>query len=326
MTARRLAWRGLLTVVALWAIVTITFGIVTLTDDPNEAVIQFAVAQETQGGANTTAEIREALSTYRDARNRDEPVIDRYGTWLRNVATLQFGISYEYGRPVMAVLASRLLVTAQYVLPGMLLAVTGGVVVGTYAGLGTDRWSRLATLCSYTVFGVPNFWIAAAAVSIATVQFLSPSLIAYDLGRSAWSTYNLRRLVLPGLLVGTGLIANQARFVRTAVIETRHDRFVQLARAKGAGRLGVARHILRVALVPLLSLFLADFLGVLLVTTVVVETVFELPGFGAVTLTAVRSRDLPLLVGTTLVVAAVGILGSLLQDSIANRLDPRVDS
>lgn len=321
-----LARRGVLAVAALWAIVTVTFGIVALTPDPNEAVIRYLVAQELSGSPNATRQIQEALEAYRSARNRDQPLTDRYARWLWGVATLQLGISYELGQPVTTLVATRLAVTFQYVLPGMAAATVGGVAVGAYAGLGQTRWSRLTTVASYAVFGVPNFWIAAAAISVVTFQFFSPTLTGYDLGRGTWSVYNLRRLLLPGVLVATGLIAAQARYVRTEVVETKRERFVQLTRAKGAGRLRVARHVLRVALVPLFSLFLAEFLGVLLVTVVVVESVFGIPGFGALTLLAVQERDLPVIIGTTLVVASVGIVGNFLQDVAASVFDPRVES
>jgi peptide/nickel transport system permease protein len=324
---RWLVRRALLSVVALWAVVSVTFAFVALTGDPNEALIRHAAAQEAaSSGQNATEAINEALYAYREARNLNEPLLDRYLTWMRSVATLQLGISYRTGQPVVSLVARRLVVSLQYVVPGVGIALVGGVVVGTYAGLGgDDRLARLATGLSYAAYGVPNFWIASVVVSIAVWEFGILSLTGYDLDRGPWAVHNLTRLVLPAVLLGTGLIADIARYVRTEVLETRGEEFVKVARAKGAGRLRVARHVLRLAALPLASLVVSNLLGVLVVTVVVIEFVFDVPGFGLLMLGAIENRDLPTIVGVTLVVAATGIVGNFLKDVATTAFDPRVE-
>lgn len=319
--------RGLLSLVALWAVVSVAFAFVALTDDPNEGLIRFEAAKTAlAGGENVSAAVDRALRGYREARNLDEPVLDRYLAWMQSVATLNLGVSFRTGQFVTPLVARRLAITLQYTLPGLAVAVLGGTLVGTYAGLGDDdSLSRAATLLSYTTYGIPNFWIASVVSSLAVWEFGILTLTGYELDRGLWAPENLEKLVLPALLLGTGLIATLARYVRTRVLATRDETFVKVVRAKGASRPRVARHVLRVAALPLLSLVLSNLLGVLVLGVVVIEFVFDVPGFGLLTLRSVQNRDLPVIVGVTLVVAATGVLGTFLKDVATTRLDPRID-
>lgn len=315
---------------ALWIVVSVTFGLVAFTGDPGEASVEYAVAAELAGSGASGEEIQReaerAVQAYREARSLDRPVRERYLNWMRNVATLDLGTSYSHPTPVTTLLAERLAITAAYVLPGMALALVGGVVVGTYAATGRNRvLARLSSGATYTLFGVPNFWIASVALLVGMYHFRLLFLLGYDLERSAVSAYNLRRLALPALLLGTGLVAEQARYVRSALLAQANEPYLEQVRAKGMSRLHVVRHALRVALVPLLSLFFANLLGVLVLNVFVIEYVFEIPGFGALSYDAIMNRNLPVITGMTLVVAGVGILGNLLQDVASMVFDPRID-
>lgn len=325
-----LATRAAFALLSLWLVVTVAFALVALTGDPNQAAAEYAAAvAASEGGASAEevrAEAEAAVETYRAARNLDEPVAARYANWLTNVATLDLGNSFTHQRPVTAVLRDRLAITLTYALPGMAIALVGGSVLGTYAVLGRRRLlSRAAAAASYTTFGVPNFWIASVVLSVGLYELGAVWLINYDLERAVLSPYNRRRLLVPALLLGTGLVAGQARYVRTAVLDRADETYVRSLRARGASEFDVARHVLKNAFAPLLSRFVSTLLGVLVLNVIVIEYVLNLPGFGAVSYAAIVERDLPLIVGVTLVVAAVGVGGAFLKDAVELHVDPRIE-
>lgn len=316
--------------VSLWLVVTVTFAMVALTGDPNQAAVRYAAAAAAAQGGTSPEEMRAeaeaAVQAYRAARNLDATVTERYLDWLASVATLDLGRSFNHQTPVTTLLRERLAITLTYAVPGMALATVGGSVLGTYVALGRRRLvSRLAAVASYTTFGVPNFWIASVAISVGLYEFGAVWLIDYDLERAALSPHNRKRLLLPAVVLGSGLVAGQARYVRTAVLDRASETYVRALRARGATELDVARHVLKNAFAPLLSRFVSTLLGVLVINVIVVEYVFSIPGFGAITYGAIMDRDLPLIVGVTLVVAAVGIGGAFLKDLVELHVDPRVD-
>lgn len=310
---------------AVYLVVTLTFGFVALTPDPNVPQIRFAVAQSTHNFSNLDARVNAAVSAYRDRTNQDEPVLQRYENWLVNVATLDWGTSYRSGQPVTAVIAERLPYTLAYVVPAMVLAGLVGVAFGLYSAThryGLPDW--LGSAAAYVGLGVPNFWLASVLILLVSFDFAwVPTSFAPEKG--VFASENLLRFVLPAAILTTGLVAGQLRYVRAETSEYVRAEFVTLLRAKGATGWRVARHVLRNAAVPLLSLFFVETLAVLVFDVFVIEYVFKIPGFGLLTYQAIKSRDLPLIIGTTMVIAFVGIAGNLVQDVAYVLLDPRVE-
>lgn len=326
---RWLLRRFAVSLLALWFVFSATFFLVALTGDPNEAVVEYGVAQELAGSGASEAEIEEAIEeatqAYRDARNLDEPITDRYVSWMSNLLRLDLGFAFSHPQPVTSLLVDRLAITLGYLVPGLAIALVGGTVLGTYTALGNRPvLTHALRVGSYGVFGLPNFWLAMMAIAIGFQEFGFLFLTGYELERGVLSTHNAKRLVLPALLVGTGLMAEQARFVRASILERHRELFVALVRAKGGSETRVAIHVLRNEFVSLSALFVSTLLGVLLVNVFVIEYVFNIPGFGLLSYNAILDRDLPVIVGMTLVVAIVGIGGNFLQDVVAASVDPRV--
>lgn len=326
-------WRYLIrriafALVAIWLVATIAFGLVALTPDPGEGAsyrsAAMAAAMEGADAEEVIERAEEAQRSYREARNLDEPVWTRYLGWMRGLATFDWGFSHTHGVAVSSLLVDRLAVTLAYVFPGTAIALVGGVVLGTYSGLRPHSiLARLTVGTSYVAFAIPSFWIANVAILLGASEY-GVILADYRPGLGILDPHNLGQLALPALLLGTGLLAGQARFVRTEVIDHEREEFVRLVRAKGLSEIGVARHILRVAMLPLVTLFLSNLLGVLVLNVFVLEYVFELPGFGELSYQAVVDRDLPLVVGTTMVIAYAGVFGNLLKDLAHTAMDPRV--
>ena len=303
-------------VVAIYLVLTVTFGFVTLTGDPNQGAIVWQTAT-TQGQEAA----QEALAEYREARNLNEPLAERYVRWLIDMTTLDWGTSFSQNAPVIALIGKALPRTLSYVLPAMAFALAGGIGIGLYSATHQQTiLARLGAGFAYIGFGIPNFWLAGVLLFVFTVPLgqYGEATIAY------WPL--VKSIVLPSLVLGTSLLAGQARYARAESIEYVNAEFVKLLRAKGASGWDVARHLLRNAAVPLFSLFFADLLIILALNIYVIEVVFGIPGLGQLSYQAIQDRDLPLILGTTMVLVFFGIIGNLFQDLAYRVLDPRTDT
>ena len=132
--------------------------------------------------------------------------------------------------------------------------------------------------------------------------------------------------VIPILLVTATLVGGYVSYSRAYAREHVSSDFVKLVKAKGASPTRIARHVVRNAAIPLFSMLFTEVLGLLVLAIFVIEVVFGIEGFGLLFLEAIQDRDLPVLLGGTMVIIAVGILGNIIQDVSYDYLDPRVDS
>jgi peptide/nickel transport system permease protein len=319
------ARRAAFALFALYLVVSVTFGFIALTGDPNLGLIAFAAAQGPPGEHNETAReqrVQEAIREYKAARNLDDPLHERYAAWLVNVATFDWGESHETGQAVTAMLGEGLRETVVYLVPAVLLSVVVGIGAGVYSAIHRGSvGDYLAVTGGYLGFSLPNFWLA-----IVLGALLSQYAGWYGVEGNPDLTTTVRTVVLPAFVLSTALAAGQFRYARAESLEHVGSEFVKLVRAKGAGPYRVARHVLRNAALPLVALFFSDLLAVLVLSVFVLEAVFGIHGFGEVFYTAIQKRDLPVIMGGTLVVAFVGIGGNFLQDVLYAVLDPRVDT
>lgn len=312
---RRTGWA----LVVIWLILSATFAFVALTPDPNEALVAW-------GAAMSGEDAGEAASAYRAAANRDEPLLDRYQRWLIGYATLDWGESrMRRGEPVTDLLAETLPVTLAYVIPGMVVATLAGLAIGLHSALNEQAiGGRVGRAVSYVGICIPNFWLASLMLVyiVGEWQFLA---VAYDGAKPPTHPDNATYLILPATVVGLNLLAAQTRFTRSEAMGVVGTEAMKLVRAKGAGPLVVARHVVRNAAIPLVSLFFTELLAALFLTIYVLEVVFGLPGVGKLSYDAIFRRDMALILATAMVPVLVGVFGNLLQDVAYTALDPRVD-
>lgn len=305
----RLVWSA----VAAWVVLTATFLLVTLTPDPNEVIVAWAAGKDA-----------EAVQAWQEARNYDQPLYARYWLWLTSYASLDLGTSLN-GEPITKLFAETIPVTAVYVIPAVVVSSIGGIGVGLYTAVRRGGYlDRIVTAFVYSGFGLPVFWLGEMAIAIA-IQEVGWVEIAWDDRYGLWHPVNLQSTVLPALVVSVNLLAIQARYTRAEALEFVPAAFVRTLRASGARTRDVARHVLRNAALPLVSLLCIEGLALLLITVYVVEAVFGLPGVGALAHDAILSRDIGIVLAATMLVALVGVLGNLLQDVLYVWLDPRVD-
>lgn len=314
--SRRIVFAG----IAVWGVVTIVFLFLALTPDPYLAKLLYYETRQTRG--NVTAATQQLKTAYMTTRGLHRPLWVRYGDWLVRVATFDWGRSFTTGAPVSILVASYTKRTALYVLPAVALSSVMGAIIGLYSA--ANRYSlpdRILTVVSYVGIGIPNFWLAAMALlfvrgeSMGTVQvFLNDPTIP------------LSRYLLPAGVLSTVLLGNHVHYARAEVHEHLNANFVDVLRANGLSKLRVARHVIRNAALPLFSLVFSDLLAVLMLHIFVIETIFGISGLGRLTLLAVDTRDMPLVLGVTMVVVFVGILGTLIQDVLSFVLDPRTQT
>lgn len=309
---RRTAWA----MFAIYLVLSVAFAAVTVPADPNEALVGFAAATS---GEDPT----EAVDAYRRARGRDRPLADRYVGWLVDMSTFDWGTSPSLGAPVATVVFARLRITLLYLLPALFVATVGGVALGWVAARRRDEpTASLVSVVAYLGLSVPNFLLAEFAV-LYSVRYFDHSFFTTPETIPVAGNHAVG-LGLSAAALSATMLASQMRFARAEVLEYVTTDFVKVARAKGVAWTGVARHVLRNAAVPLLTFFVTDTIGVIALAIYVVEAVLHVPGIGALTLLAVESRDVPLVLATTLLVVVLVILANLLEDVAYAVLDPRL--
>lgn len=311
--------RTLLAIVAIYLVVSVTFGFVALTANPEVARVAYVAGmQANQQDANASERremVQSAIEEYREEHNLDEPILERYLSYLVRVTTLDWGTSQTLEKPVTSVLGGAIPTTLAYVVPAMLFALVGGVLVGVFGALEPGGvLGRLVTGTSYVGFAVPNYWIATVVLLLGVLP----------LGSATDGSGLATRVVLPAAILGVSLLAGQIRYARAEAREYVNMEFVKLLRAKGASTGRIARHVLKNAAIPLISLFFADLLGVMVVNVFVLEKVIGIHGIGQVGLMAIQQRDLPLVIGIAMAIAIAGVLGNLIQDVSYRFVDPRV--
>lgn len=329
MSLRRLVLRRIVVgVLAIWAVLSVVFAMFTMTRDYRLGSL---LASASRGPDYDPEEIAEVREQYLAERGLDRPVHEQYVDWMTDMFTLQWGESYHTGAEAFPTVMRATLRTASYVIPALGLALLVGLLVGV-AVATTDRsiGDGTARGATYLTFGLPNFWIAVMAVSaIGAVALRFQPAFSNRRNPPTIESYSLPfayEYVLPTLLVASTLVAGMVSYSRAYSLQyVSTDRAKQI-RAKGGGRLAVARHVLRNAAIPLVSLAFAETLALLAIAVFVLESLFGIEGLGLLFYNAVWTRDLPVLMGGTMVIVAVGVTGNVLQDLAYSALDPRVDT
>lgn len=319
---RALVARRLLQAVVIVAIAaTVTFLLVQLAPgDPFTAMVD---------NPRIPAEVRERMRTL---WGLDRPVGEQYVLYLRNFARGDFGWSFSQHRPVADAIAdalpNTLLLMGVGVFGAFLVGIAAGVVRAARRGSVADRALGAGTLVFYSL---PDFWLAIMAMLLfgywipifptsgtttaGLYDYLSP---AAKLGDRLW------HLVLPATTLVLLTAAIIARYQRAAFLDVATQDFVRTARAKGLPERQVLwRHVLRNALLPVITL-LGLALPMLVGGAVFVEQVFAWPGMGRLVVTAIGSRDHPLVIAIVILGSALVTLGSLVADLLYMAADPRL--
>ncbi len=251
----------------------------------------------------------------------DQPLPVRYARWLGGVLRGEMGYSLYFHAPVWSIIRPRLLNTLALALTALLIAVTFALTLGSLAARRAG--SLVDKVCGAIVLissSSPRIVLALMALALVARSsfFAAPN-------DSSWPTpVSLLRLLVPAFVLSVPLVALFLAQVRDGLALSLREEFVQVARAKGLPeRAVVLRHALRAALNPLITL-LGLSMGSLVSGSVIVETVLNWQGLGQLSVVAVQSRDVPLLMGAVLITATFVLVGNLLADILLCLNDPRL--
>jgi peptide/nickel transport system permease protein len=292
------------------------------------AVVVFALLQLVPGDpvriALGTRFNKESYDALRAASGLDRPLWLQFVTSLGRALTGDLGVSFRDGQPVTTTLLDRLPATASLALVGIVIALAISLPAGVWSGLHQGRFSDgLVRTLSQLGVSVPDFWLGMLLITLLSSGLrLLPSSgyvpITEDPGQ--W----LQRAIMPGATVGLVAAAIMTRYIRAAVLDVASLGHVRTARSKGLGaRIVVVRHVVRNALIPILTITgiqLATILG----GVIVVEVVFAWPGLGLLVYNAVAARDYTVIQGAVLLIAALFLLINFLVDVLYALADPRI--
>src|SRR5215831_3224444 len=260
------------------------------------------------------------------AYNLDKPLHEQYLLYLNHLAHFDFGPSFRNKDfSVTQLIAEGLPVSARLGLSAITLAIFFGVGLGVAAALNQNRWSDHSVMTVAMVgITIPTFVTAPILTLIFGVYGVHLFGLDLSLPVGGWEGGSLRNMILPVIVLALPQIAIIARLVRGSTIEVLHSNYVLTARAKGLPQhLIVSRHVLRAALVPLVS-YLGPAVAGLLTGSLIVEQIFGLPGIGRYFVQGAINRDYTLVMGVLIYYAAFIILLNLLADILYAVLDPRV--
>ena len=303
----------------------ILIGIFLLLQFAPGDTVDAMMAQMGGGDAATARELRQFYGL-------DLSIPMQLGHYLWRLVRFDLGFSSIYGKPVASVILERLPPTLLLMTASLSFAFFAGLVLGVVAARGVNKWpDTLISTLGLIFYATPSFWFGLMAIVVFSVylQWL-PAGGFEDIGQAATGlarTLDIAaHLVLPALTLGLIFLAIYLRIMRASMLEVLNLDFVRTARAKGLDETRiVVRHVLRNALLPMVTLIGLQ-AGTMLGGSVVVESVFSLPGLGRLAYESVVQRDLNTLLGIVFISALLVIAVNFLVDLLYARLDPRISS
>ena len=248
----------------------------------------------------------------------DRPLMTQFGSYMSDMATGDFGESIRRSQPALDLVLNALPKTLYLGAFAFGISLIG-IPLGLLAATRPRSWvDTLMNSGSFALISAPNFWIALLAIYFFAVQL-------HLLPTSGFNGYgDLQYLVMPACVLAMNSLARFVQITRTAVMEELAKPYVQTARAKGLGR-GVILwlHVLKNASISILTVA-GDEAASIVNGSVIMETVFGWPGMGYLMVTAIQQRDLPLVVATVIVAAALVMLINFVVDMVYSWVDPRI--
>jgi len=288
-----------------------------------------------EGGITGRAGLNErTLELLRKQWHLDKPLWQQYLLWLRDLVTLEFGRSFQDNRPVLEKIAERLPITLAMNLFAVLIAygiaIPLGVYSATHSGTALDRF---LTFLLFALYSLPSFWVAMLAVTfLCNPEYLAlfpTGGIRSIFHSEQWSLWQrvldyAWHLALPMLVYTYASFAFISRQMRSALLEVLRQDYIRTAYAKGLpGRVVIWKHAVRNSLIPIVTL-LAGILPTLISGSVIVETIFSIPGMGELSFRALVARDYPVIMAVFTLSAVLTLVGILLADILYAVVDPRI--
>jgi peptide/nickel transport system permease protein len=264
--------------------------------------------------------------------NLDKPLWQQYWLWVSSLVRLDFGRSFSpHGRPVLSMIGERLPITLLLNIVEMLIIVATAIPIGALSATRQySTFDKVTTIFVFVGFATPDFWLALLLMILFGVQL--GWLPISGLRSLNWEYLSfwrqqadfLSHLALPVLVATFGGLAGFSRYMRQSMLEVIRQDYIQSARAKGlAERVVIGKHALRNALLPIVTI-LGLSLPTLIGGSVIVESVFAIPGMGQLMVQAAFERDYPVLMGNLVIVSTLTLVANLLADLAYSLVDPRI--
>jgi peptide/nickel transport system permease protein len=292
-------------------------------------IVVFALVRLLPGDA-VTLQLQDAKATAADEAalrsqlGLDRPVVLQYVDWLGGLLRGDLGHSFRSHQPITTELARRIPVTAELGVLALVIAAIVATIVGVLSAVRQDTWADYAgRSVAIGLIAIPGFWLGTLVVTLPSVWWHWTPPLQYT-RFTVDPVKNLSIVILPAIILGLGLSGGLMRLIRTQMLEVLRQDFIRTATAKGLTETAmIVRHALKNAFIPALTV-LGLQVALLVSGTVVLESIFVLPGMGRYLLEAVQSRDYPAIQGLNLLFAGVIIATNLIVDLMYGWLDPRV--
>ena len=270
-------------------------------------------------GAKATPEVIERV---RAEYGLDQPVLVQYGHFLKNLVRGEMGRSIVFKMPVLGLVVERIQTTLSLLAYGVVLALTLTLPLAVVAALQRGRWpDHLIRIFSTAGLGFPAFWLGVMLMIVFSIRLGLFPVSGYGEGLLE----HLHHLFLPALAIALALSAILTRNLRASLLAELDADYVAAARAKGLpARWIFTRHVLRNSLIPTINLLGVN-LGWLIGGTVVIETVFSVPGLGSLMVSSIFARDYMVVQAISMAFACATVLVNFMVDVVTVALDPRIE-
>jgi peptide/nickel transport system permease protein len=255
----------------------------------------------------------DVIENLRTSMHLDDPFLVRFGRYLWDALHGDLGVSYKLKMPVTKLIAGAFPTTLRLAVSAALFAWIVGIPIGIFSAVRKNSWVDHLFM-GFSLLGVsmPVFWIG----------LILQNTFKYVLPISGFDTW--RHMILPTIVLGWSSSGAIARLTRSSLLEVMRNDYIRTARAKGLREvLVITRHAFKNAILPVVTM-MAIQLASLLSGAVITETIFSIPGIGRLSVSAIESRDAPLLQGTVIFTALIIILGNLAADLLYSAIDPRI--
>tara|TARA_B100001093_G_C26830989_1_gene1016108 strand:+ start:1036 stop:1956 length:921 start_codon:yes stop_codon:yes gene_type:complete len=296
--------RLLLLIPVLWGVATLVFMLLHfIPGDPIDLML----------GDSALGTDREIL---RDQLGLNDPLIIQYIRYFGDLLQGDWGTSLFSKKPVFEEIMERVPATMELMFGAMVVTILVAMPLGLIAAVKKGTWIDQGSMI-FSLLGVsiPNFWLGPMLILLFSIHF--DLLPVNERG-------GLEHLILPALTLGTSLASILARITRSSVVETLQAEYIRTARSKGISELRILlRHALRNALIPIVTVIGLQ-IGVLLSGAIITEAIFDWPGLGNLLISAINSRNYPLVQGCVLFIAGSYVMVNLMIDLLYAYLDPRI--
>lgn len=320
--------RLLLLVPTLFGITLVTFVIIQLA--PGSPVQQKLQLEE---GIKAEAITKDIVEQTKKLYGLDKPVHKRYLIWLKQIVTLDFGRSYKDHRPVIDKIAERLPITLTLNAISIFLVYLISIPVGVYSAV--RQWSyteRITTFFLFILYSVPSFWMAMMLIYfLGGGEFwnLFPIYGIHSQGYESFGFFAkvtdfLWHIALPVFCLTYAGLASLSRYQKGSMLEVLKEDYITTARSKGLSEPRILfKHALRNSVIPIITI-LGSILPAMIGGSVIIETIFSVPGIGRLGFEAILSRDYPLIMAIATISAFLTLIGILLSDLAYVFVDPRI--